>query len=170
MERATMKAYKYPDQPHYESTMDLVEKRDNLYILYGPPNRTLTHHTRGTEFVFEERSVELYFNDRWYTVACVIDAGGCIDSYYCNIAMPCILAGNEAHFIDMDLDVILQKDLSYEVIDREEFEEHKVIFGYPEDLVAETEMALKVLIEDIESRSFPFDGFIEEVIQRLNLK
>lgn len=169
MKHITMKAYKYNNKLHYESAMQLVEKHAHLKILYGAPKRTLKHYTRGKEFVFDEQSLEFYFNNRWYTVACVIDLEGVVNYYYCNIALPCFFTENEVGFVDLDLDVIIQSDMSYEVVDRDEFEEHKVLFGYPRDLIENTEKALQELIRDIETRKFPFNGYIDECIKKLKL-
>ena len=160
MFEVTMKALKYDKRLHYESTMNLVEKRDNLYILHGPSMRKLIHHTRKKEFIFDRQSIEFYFNDRWYTVACVFNNEGEIESYYCNIAMPCTFTGNEVSFIDLDLDVIIQPDMSYKVIDWDDFEEHKVLYGYPHELIGKINNGLTSIKSDIKSGTFPFDGYI----------
>ena len=162
----TMRAYKYNGNIHYESPMKLLEKRSNLYILNGLPGRTLKHHTRGKDFVFERHSIEFYFNDRWYTAACVINVDGSIDYYYCNISMPCKLGIKDVSFVDIDLDVIVQSDMSYKIVDRDEFNIHKEEMSYPDYIVKKAEKAVETVILHLEEREFPFDGYIEKIVAK----
>ena len=173
MEKILMKAYKYKDKLHYESTLDLYARQDNLVILHGPLNRQLIHHTRGKVFTFDRQSLEFYFNDRLYTVACVFNNKGQIEYYYCNIAMPCIFgtkntnpdALTEITFVDLDLDVIMQKDLTYKIVDRDEFEIHQKELNYPPEIITMAEKGLEWIQKDILERLFPFDGSIDDLVK-----
>lgn len=54
---------------------------------------------------------------------------------YVDIAMPAIIEGESIRAIDLDLDVVRRLDGSVEVLDRDEFDEHRIAFGYPDDVV-----------------------------------
>jgi len=66
---------------------------------------------------------------------------------YVDVITPAVWDGDTVCMVDLDLDVVRRSDGSVEVDDEDEFEEHKVAFGYPEHVVdrARTEAAQLVL-------------------------
>jgi protein associated with RNAse G/E len=77
--------------------------------------------------------------------------------------------GELCSYIDLELDVMyVTEDChrlqgEYEkpgvyVLDRDEYEEHKVIYNYPPELMERTEAALLEVLRQIETRAFPFDN------------
>jgi protein associated with RNAse G/E len=57
----------------------------------------------------------------------------------------------------LDLDVLVWKDFSYEILDLEEFEKNSKKFNYTDSLKIEVEKNLKELLSLIKQKSFPFD-------------
>ena len=167
MKTITMKAYKEDGWLHYEKPLQLIEKRYNMYSLYGSPNRKLTHHTRNKVFTSEKHSIEIFFSDRWYTIACIVNLDATIDYFYCNIAKPCVFTDEDVSFIDMDLDVIIQNDMTYKVIDYDDFKKHKIKYGYSEALIEKTEEGVQTIIEHLEKKVFPFDGYFYTLIKKI---
>ena len=94
--------------------------------------------------------------DRWYNVFRFSDPDEQLKSFYCNINLPPRLAGDVLSYVDLDIDVLVQPDFSYRVLDIEDFERHAQIYQYPDDVKVETHRALNELIELIETRGFPF--------------
>lgn len=64
----------------------------------------------------------------------------------------------EFHMIDMDLDVVRTKSRGIYVDDEDEFAEHRVIFGYPEELCTRLEAATAQLSDAVAAGHAPFDG------------
>ena len=60
-------------------------------------------------------------------------------------------------FIDLDIDVLVWKDLTFEILDLDEYRENSVKFGYSAELKSKVENALSELLHLIEMREFPFD-------------
>jgi protein associated with RNAse G/E len=60
-------------------------------------------------------------------------------------------------YVDLDIDVLVQPDLSYQVIDLDEFAENAAKHRYPPSIVETAHHSLAQLILLIESHSFPFD-------------
>jgi protein associated with RNAse G/E len=56
---------------------------------------------------------------------------------YCDITSPARWEGDEeVHLVDLDLDVVRRRATGrVELLDEDEFAEHRLAFGYPEELV-----------------------------------
>ena len=61
--------------------------------------------------------------------------------------------------IDMDLDVVRARDgRGIWIDDRDEWEEHRVAYGYPLDIVARLEQVATDLEREVTQEAVPFDG------------
>jgi hypothetical protein len=83
------------------------------------------------------------------------DAGRSIRTYV-DVITPAVWEGETVRMVDLDLDVVHRSDGTVDIDDEDEFEDHKVAFGYPEHVVdrARTEAARLVLA--LERRNEPF--------------
>jgi protein associated with RNAse G/E len=95
--------------------------------------------------------------DRWYNVFRFSDANQTLKSFYCNINLPPRFDGQMLTYIDLDIDVLVDRDGSYRVLDLEDFEEHARHYNYPPDMQNEARRALEELIALIETRAYPFN-------------
>ena len=102
-------------------------------------------------------STEYYWLDRWYNVFRFSDPSRNLKNYYCNVNQPPSFDGRVLSYIDLDIDVLVAPDLTYRVLDVEDFEENARRYAYPEEVQANAHRALKELTELIESRAFPFN-------------
>jgi protein associated with RNAse G/E len=69
--------------------------------------------------------------------------------------MPAELAGDILSYIDLDIDVTVWPDGRVEVLDRDDFEENTVKFGYPQDVIDKAEAALVEVLQLIENGQLP---------------
>lgn len=102
-------------------------------------------------------STEFYWLDRWYNVFRFSDPDRNLKNYYCNVNQPPSFDGRVLSYIDLDIDVLVAPDLTYKVLDLEDFEENARRFAYPEEVQANAHRALADLTGLIESRAFPFN-------------
>lgn len=102
-------------------------------------------------------SYEYYWRDRWYNIFRFHEPGGDLRNYYCNISMPPRFENGILDYIDLDIDVLVRKDLSYEVLDLEDFQNNAVIYAYPGEVRRMADQSLMELKGLIERREFPFD-------------
>jgi protein associated with RNAse G/E len=58
--------------------------------------------------------------------------------------------------VDLDLDVLVDPDFSYRVLDIADFETNARRYGYTEEVQASARQALEDLVKMIEGRAFPF--------------
>jgi protein associated with RNAse G/E len=60
-------------------------------------------------------------------------------------------------YIDLDIDVLVWKDFSVEILDTDEFTENSKKYEYSVEIKNKTTESLRKILELIENRSFPFD-------------
>jgi uncharacterized protein len=126
-----------------------------LLVLEGEFNQDIEHDLLG-KIASGTLSREYYWMDRWYNVFRFGDPGGQLKSFYCNINEPPKFDGEVLNYIDLDIDVLVQPDFTYQVLDLEDFERHANLYQYPEDVKLNTRRALNDLVGLIEARAFPF--------------
>jgi protein associated with RNAse G/E len=102
-------------------------------------------------------STEYYWLDRWYNVFRFSDPDRRLKNYYCNVNQPPTFDGRVLSYIDLDIDVLVAPDLTYRILDVEDFEENARRYTYPEEVQVNAYRALEELTELIESRAFPFN-------------
>jgi protein associated with RNAse G/E len=102
-------------------------------------------------------STEYYWLDRWYNVFRFSDAERKLQNFYCNINQPPAFDGQVLSYVDLDIDVLVAPDLTFKILDVEDFEENAKRYGYPDDVQQNARRALTELIEMIEARAFPFN-------------
>jgi predicted RNA-binding protein associated with RNAse of E/G family len=75
---------------------------------------------------------------------------------YADIITACQWADSIVTIVDLDLDVVRHRDGSVEVIDVDEFEEHRHALGCPDEIVALAEPAAADVDAAIERQDEPF--------------
>jgi protein associated with RNAse G/E len=106
-------------------------------------------------------SYEYYWLDRWYNVFRFHNPDGGFRNFYVNVNMPPILRGNTLNYVDLDIDMIVWSDFSFEVLDLDEFEENAVKYNYPDMVIQNARATLNEVKLLIERREFPFDHKVE---------
>ncbi len=102
-------------------------------------------------------SYEFYWLNRWYNVFRFHEPDGNFRNFYCNISLPFQFTGNVLNYIDLDIDILVWKDFSYQISDSEEFKENAERFSYSDKLLKKVRVAQDELINLIETKTFPFD-------------
>jgi protein associated with RNAse G/E len=92
-------------------------------------------------------SKEYYWLDRWYNVFRFSNR------FYCNVTQPPSFDGSVLTYVDLDIDVLVESDFSYRILDLEDFETSQ----YPAEIDQSARQAVEDLIEEIKTRSFPFN-------------
>jgi protein associated with RNAse G/E len=93
--------------------------------------------------------------DQWWTMNC--NASPAWTEIYVDITTATRWTGPDAvEIIDLDLDVIRRYDGSAEILDADEFAEHRVRYGYPPDVVATASRTAAELLDAVRRRTEPF--------------
>lgn len=103
-------------------------------------------------------SKEFFWTDRWYSVFRFQSPDGRLLKFYCNINTPPTFDSGALTFVDLDVDVLVQPDYSFQVLDEDEFERHAELYQYPQAFRTSVREALEELLHLIRKRQFPFDA------------
>jgi len=147
---------KYDGSEHRRWPARIAKHEGSLLILDAVFEDGLEHDLLGT-IVAGTVSAEYYWLDRWYNVFRFSDSSGKLKSFYCNINQPPSFDGHVLSYIDLDIDVLVAPDLTYKILDLDDFEANAAQYAYPEDVQANAHRALKELTKLIDARVFPFD-------------
>jgi uncharacterized protein len=147
---------KYDGREHRRWNARLAKREESLLILDAVFEEEIEHDLLGT-IALGTVSTEYYWLDRWYNVFRFSDNNGRLKNFYCNINQPPAFDGSVLSYIDLDIDVFVAPDLTYKILDLDDFEANARMFVYPEDVQAHAHGALKELTELIEARAFPFN-------------
>lgn len=155
-EMITVRACKFDGAEHRRWQAQLISREDSLLILDARFEEEIRHPLLGT-VARGTLSVEYYWLDRWYNVFRFHEPTGELRNYYCNINMPPTFDGRVLSYIDLDIDILVAPDLSYSILDEDEFESSSARFKYPSEITARARAALTEMVALIESQQFPFN-------------
>jgi uncharacterized protein len=152
----TINSLKYDGSIRKNWDCKFIESKGDLLTFVGEFDEEIKHSQlglirRGTT------SYEYYWRNRWYNIFRFHEPGGELRNYYCNVSMPPRFEDGVLDYIDLDIDILVWKDLSYEILDMEEFEDNAVTYAYPEEVRKMAHQSLRDLKGLIERREFPFD-------------
>lgn len=136
----------------------MIEKKDSLLVFAGIFDSEVKHPLLG---VIRPGTIsyEFYWLEGWFNVFRFHEPEGDFRNFYCNLNMPPVFGDGVMDYIDLDIDIVVSKDFSYDILDIEEFKENAVRFNYSEELITNVRFQMENLIEKIHNRDFPFDYF-----------
>jgi len=153
--RIEVRAYKYDGLLQRTWPAELLGREGSLIVLDATFPDEVVHDLLGT-IASGTQSLEYYWLDRWYNVFRFALPDGQLRNYYCNVNVPATLADNVLSYVDLDLDILVQPDYSYQILDLEDFERNGELYAYSAEVKANAQQALADLVKMIETRAFPF--------------
>lgn len=152
--------YKHDGKIHRNWNEAIVLDIRKDYMVFGN-NKTLVTESNGNSWRTKEPAIMYFFKNSWFNIIVQIKNNGIY--YYCNIATPYIIEDNTIKYIDYDLDLRIFPDGEYKILDAKEYQYHKKIMNYSQELDIVINNALKELIEIYTENGFMFD-------KKINLK
>lgn len=147
---------KFDGAEHRRWSARLVDRSGPLLMLDATFDEHIEHELLGS-VPAGTISTEYYWLDRWYNVFRFADPTRTLKNFYCNINMPPQFDGKILSYVDLDIDVLVEPDLSsYRILDLEDFEENSKRYSYPAEVQNAARTALDDVVHMIESRAFPF--------------
>jgi protein associated with RNAse G/E len=103
----------------------------------------------------------------WFNVMILCKEEG--TGYYCNIASPpCFDAIEQRYvFVDYDLDVRVETDGSFQVVDRDEYLANAKRFGYPVEVKTRVNAGLEELLKRLQEKQVPFTNEFREMLGQI---
>ena len=152
----TINSRKLDGTIHRSWQCEMVEENKNYYVFVGEFQKEVRHSHLG---VIRPKTVsfEYYWKNQWYNVFRFHEPDGDFRNFYCNINMPPRLKDGILDYIDLDIDVLVWKDFSYQMLDLEEFAENAKRYNYSTKLKQKVSETLSELVTLIENKNFPFN-------------
>lgn len=151
----TVRVLKYDGSESRRWTGTIARTEGPLIVLDAEFDCDVLHHLLG-EIPRGTRTIEYYWLDRWYNVFQFMDHEGRTRLYYCNVSAPPKLEGDVLSYVDLDIDLLVQPGLSYQLLDTEEFETNAELWSYSAETRRQALASVAELESMIEGRQFPF--------------
>lgn len=152
--RALLRAIKYDGTAHWIQPFSVVSD-DGTLLIASYKARTPIYTSRG-EFRSPYDSLVYFWRDRWYNVFRLSRPGCPLALWYCNITTPASYDGQHIGYVDLDLDVTVRPNGCIELLDEDEFDEHQVLYAYPDDVIAKARQAADDVMELARTNAYPF--------------
>jgi protein associated with RNAse G/E len=150
-----VRAYKYDGSEHRSWPAQVLRQEGPLIVLDAKFPEEVVHDLLGT-IASGTHSLEYYWLDRWYNVFRFAQPNGELRNYYCNVNVPPTFDGKTLSYVDLDLDILVEPDFSYQILDVEDFERNAKLYGYSNEVQTNVRLAVHELVNLIETRGFPF--------------
>jgi len=130
-DRLQIQCYKHNGKIHRAWSEAIVLDFKKDYIVFGN-DRTQVIESEGNVWRTKEPAIMYYFKDKWFNIIAQLKKDGIY--YYCNIASPFIIEENTIKYIDYDLDLRIFPSGDYKILDKGEYNYHKKLMKYSDDL------------------------------------
>lgn len=154
-DKLKIQCYKHNGSVHrYWHDAVIIDVKDDYFVCAN--NHTLVIESDGSTRKTREPAVMYFFKDKWFNIIAQLKKDGI--SYYCNIATPYLVEDETIKYIDYDLDLRIYATGEYKILDRAEYNYHKKIMGYSDELDTAIKNGLDELINLYKSGSIIFDS------------
>ena len=155
-QQVTINSRKFDGKIHKSWKAELISETDELLTFEGVFESEVKHPLLG---VIRRGTVsyEYYWKNDWFNVFRFHESEGDLRNFYCNINLPPKFENGVLDYIDLDIDVLVWKDFSHQIIDLDEFDAHALKYNYSNELRRQVELTLQKLLLMIDRKQFPFD-------------
>lgn len=151
----TINALKYDGSLHRSWSADLVEASEPLLVFEGTFDAEIDHPEMGV-IRRGTLSTEFYWLDRNYNVFRFTEPEGGLKCIYCNVNLLPTFAEGVLNYVDLDIDILLLPGMEPRVLDLDEFDNNRRIYGYPDDVVETVRRSTEDLLRLVRSGDLPF--------------
>ena len=151
----TVRVLKHDGSEYRRWQARLSRRYEEQIILDAEFDVDVSHELLG-EIKRRTKTVEYYWLDRWYNVFRFLKDDGSTRLWYCNVNTPPQFEGDTLTYIDFDIDILVQPDFSFQVLDEDEFEINAKTYGYSQEEKSRARSAVDELIAMIGRQQFPF--------------
>lgn len=152
-DKLQIQCYKHNGNVHRSWDEAILLDENNEYMVFGN-NKTNVTKAEGVSWKTKEPAIIYFFKNKWYNIIAQLKNDGIY--YYCNIASPFIIEEGTIKYIDYDLDLRIFPSGQYKILDRLEYNYHKKIMNYSQELDKIITNSLSELISDYEDKTIMF--------------
>ncbi|TMW70566.1 nucleoside tri-diphosphate phosphatase [Alteribacter natronophilus] len=157
-------SYKHNGHIHriWEETIVL---KGTSHEVIGGNDRILVKESDGRQWRTREPAICYFTAHHWFNAIGMIRNDGIY--YYCNLGTPFTYDEEALKYIDYDLDIKVYPDMTYKLLDEDEYAMHSRRMNYPKEVDAILRHSVDELVQWISQRKGPFEpGFIEYWYER----
>lgn len=159
-----IKSYKHNGRLHRVWDENLILKGSSKGII-GANDRVNVIESNGSIWTTKEPAIFYFHTEYWFNVIGMLKDDGI--HYYCNLSSPVLYEEQTLKYIDYDLDVRIFPDMTYLLLDEDEFEQNRHAMNYPNSLYNILFDQLEQLYHWIRQRKGPFaPGFVDQWYER----
>lgn len=159
-----IESFKHNGCHHRTWKENTVLKRSNEIVI-GANDKSTVVESNGRIWQTREPSIFYFHSKYWFNVIGILRENDIY--YYCNISSPFLLENHVLKYIDYDLDIKIYPDMTYELVDEDEYEAHKLKMEYPPDLDTILYTHIDYLLCWVRQRKGPFTpGFVDNWYER----
>ncbi|WP_099157586.1 nucleoside tri-diphosphate phosphatase [Virgibacillus ndiopensis] len=157
-------SYKHDGHLHRVWDNSLVLKGTESIVI-SANDKTLVTESDGRTWVTREPAISFFHARYWFNIIGMLRDDGIY--YYCNISSPFVYDYEALKYIDYDLDVKVYPDMTYDLLDEDEYEEHKLKMNYPDVLDRILHNNIEYLLRWVRQRKGPFaPDFVDQWYER----
>ncbi|AJO21765.1 DUF402 domain-containing protein [Mycobacterium avium subsp. hominissuis] len=152
-DKIQIQSYKHNGHIHriWEETTVLKGTKS---LVIGGNDRTLVTESDGRTWITREPAICYFHADHWFNIIGMIREDGVY--YYCNLGSPFVYDSEALKYIDYDLDIKVYPDMTFTLLDEDEYEYHRKKMGYPDVIDHILKRNVDILIHWIRQRKGPF--------------
>ncbi|WP_138420764.1 nucleoside tri-diphosphate phosphatase [Aquibacillus sediminis] len=157
-------SYKHNGQLHRVWQNSLILKGNSNVVIVAN-DKTLVSESDGRTWITREPAICYFHSKYWFNIIGMIRNDGIY--YYCNIGSPFVFEQDAIKYIDYDLDVKVYPDMTFTLLDEDEYEVHRKQMNYPEVLDRILKNNVDYLIQWVRQRKGPFaPDFVDQWYER----
>jgi protein associated with RNAse G/E len=149
-----IQSYKHDQSLHRIWKNETVIEDNDDYVIVAN-KRTKVVESNGRFWYTKEPSVSFFFKHHWYNIIAIIKRKKI--TFYCNLASPSFIDDEALKYIDYDLDLRVEGDFSYRVVDIHEFKAHSKQMNYSDKITNILARETLHLRSRIDNQTFPFN-------------
>ncbi|QHS24295.1 DUF402 domain-containing protein [Virgibacillus sp. MSP4-1] len=163
-QKIEIQSYKHNGQLHRVWDKTTVLKA-NHNVLIGGNDRTQVTESDGRTWITREPAICYFHAKYWFNVIGMIRTDGLY--YYCNLGSPFAFDEEALKYIDYDLDIKVFPDMTFTLLDEDEYEQHKQEMNYPQVIDSILQHQVTILQRWIRQRKGPFaPEFVDQWYER----
>ncbi len=147
--RGSWQAYKIDDGMRLgdESTDDVLGGMGGALRLWLPAG-TMMHWSTGSR-PLRSNCLQFFWPDRWYMLSAFYNDRHLMHTY-ASIIQPASISIERLSYVDLELSILVEPDLSYEILTQVEFDQAADMLHYSEETRISALMALRTLTSSIQ--------------------
>ncbi|WP_047981085.1 nucleoside tri-diphosphate phosphatase [Ornithinibacillus contaminans] len=159
-----IQSYKHNGSLHRVWESSIVLKGTELTVI-GANDKTQVIESDGRTWITREPAICYFHSKHWFNIIGMLRDDGI--HYYCNISSPFVYEDNTIKYIDYDLDLKVYPDMTFDLLDEDEYEIHRKLMNYPDVLDRILYNNIADLQHWVQQRKGPFSpGFIDQWYER----